>query len=159
MEAGHAIIADPWTTVGWWERIGRYRDAEEYRSAMLGRIISHMAGAEAELALLGICNGGDGPDRHEIAAMLDVLTQGDALKAERVEARLRRFTRQLVRRHVGKVEMLARALWADETIADDETVRAVAGLPPAPTECEAWQAMMAAEVTEAVRIVRTPTAH
>ena len=65
-EAGHSICADPWRTVwDWDQRVFaqvehgimplKYRGV---RAALRGRIIAHMAGAEAERELLGRCRGG-----------------------------------------------------------------------------------------------------
>ena len=148
MEAGHAVILDPMFTLARWDRIGRFR-GEIDRSAYRARIMANMAGAEAEIALLGTCGGGDGADRREIAAMLDGM-DGDV---ERQEARLRQATRQVVRRHVGKIERLARALAAYDTLADDDVIRAVAGLPAAPPEVDWWAAQFAdAEMVEVVKI-------
>lgn len=44
---------------------GKFRTED---SALRGRILSYMAGAEAEVELLGTCAGGDGEDRREIAS-------------------------------------------------------------------------------------------
>ena len=59
--------------------------------------MAHMAGAEAEIALLGKCTGGDNFDRSEIAAMLDSMGVGDDADCECQEARLLEATRQVVR--------------------------------------------------------------
>ena len=144
MEAGHAIIHDPWVTLARWERIGRFRGEQE-RSAFRARIMAHMAGAEAEVAVLGACQGGDGHDRAEIAAMLDSMGADDD---GRQEARLRQATRQLLRRHVGKIERLARALLAYGTLVDEDAIRGVAGLPPAPIEVDYWAAQVAGAETD-----------
>jgi|SRR5271165_914618 len=107
-EAMHGITADPWTTMSAWDAIGRWRD---YDTIMRGRIMTYMAGAEAEEVLLGDCAGGDGEDRRQVALMLSTLL-GDADKVETDawKQRLRRHTRGLVRRHAGRIELVAEAL-------------------------------------------------
>ena len=116
-----------------------------------------MAGAEAEVALLGHCSGGDEYDRHEIAMMLDSMGVADDADCERQEARLRQATRQVVRRHVGKIERLARALAAYGTLDNEDVIRAVAGLPPAPVEVDWWAMQFdGAEEVEVVSLAGAP---
>lgn len=107
-------------------------------SANLGRILSLMAGAEAEEEFFGSCPGGDGDDRREISKMLNqrfpvkenvsikdylaFVKQGRSLpppspeEAERLshvqewEKRLRRHTRAIVHRHRDKIERVAAQL-------------------------------------------------
>jgi hypothetical protein len=76
-----------------------------------GRIITYMAGAESEVALLGSTLGGDGDDRRQIDLMSEELTNSDE-KWERIEPRLRAMTRQLVRRHRGLIVRVAEELLA-----------------------------------------------
>jgi ATP-dependent Zn protease len=107
-EAVHGITADPWTTMSAWDAIGRPRD---YDTIMHGRIMTYMAGAEAEEVLLGDCAGGDGEDRRQVALMLSTLLgDADEMETEAWEQRLRRHTRGLVRRHAGKIELVVEAL-------------------------------------------------
>jgi hypothetical protein len=62
--AGHAVTADPWFIHAAWEDRGKFRDPS---SVFRGRIMTFMAGREAEIVCLGTCNGGDGDDRYEIS--------------------------------------------------------------------------------------------
>jgi hypothetical protein len=90
---GHGIIHDPDDIDDAWKRQGRYRT---FSTVYVGRIMSFMAGAEAEAEILGGCQGGDGDDRHQIARMMmsrwlhipGYEEEGDG-SAERFEARLR----------------------------------------------------------------------
>jgi hypothetical protein len=77
------------------------------------RIITIMAGAEAEAAIFGHSQGGDGEDRYQIALMLEGLGLADPDKKER---RLRAMTRMLVRRHRALIERAAEALLAKKTL-------------------------------------------
>src|SRR5262245_12701176 len=63
--AGHSITFDPWTTYELWEERGKYR-GNEMHSIYVGRILTLMAGAEAERKLLGRCNGGEDDDLYQI---------------------------------------------------------------------------------------------
>lgn len=97
-EAGHTIDASPWLTYDYLlDQLGRGR-GNELRSIMRGRIMTYMAGAEAEREFYGNCRGGDGDDRWQIDLMLDSLLRPDA-DAARYATRLRGFTRGLVLRH------------------------------------------------------------
>ena len=67
-EAGHAITADPYETLGHWlDVLGRFRGADEMRSIVRARIMTYMAGREAEEVFFGSCAGGDDEDRRQIA--------------------------------------------------------------------------------------------
>lgn len=131
-EEGHAIIEDPWKTLWAWEQayfkcaeLGlpapRLRGAE---SAFRGKMLSVMAGAEAEIALLGRCRGGDGNDRNEIDWMWSSgyhgydLTAGHTFEARmrRFEARMRRQARRLVRKHEATILRVAKALIAHQRL-------------------------------------------
>lgn len=114
--AGHAITQDPWDAVAHWDSAGRWRGED---SALRARIMIYMAGAEAEVEFFGECAGGDDDDRRQIAFMLDDLlpTGADPLAHE---ARLRRFTRALVRRHRGKIEAVAQGLLRSKHLSEGQ---------------------------------------
>lgn len=101
--AGQAFCADPYRTQWEWDQRGKHRS---FSSVLVGRIITFMAGAEAEREILGDCRGGDGDDRLQIAYMLEEYM--GVVPAH--EPRLRAFTRQLVRRHRAAIEAVAGAL-------------------------------------------------
>ena len=83
--AGHGITYDPHRIWYAWEQVGRYRD---FSTVMRGRVMTFMAGREAEKECLGRAYGGDGDDRRQIAFMLDDLYRPEF--AARWEKRLRR---------------------------------------------------------------------
>jgi ATP-dependent Zn protease len=121
---GHGIIQDPYDIWDAWEQKGRYRN---FSTVYVGRIMSFMAGAEAEVEICGECQGGDSDDRHQIARMmmsrwLDIPgyeEDGDG-SVERFEARLRARTRGLVRRHRDKIERVAATLLARRTLTAEQ---------------------------------------
>ena len=105
--AGHAIIADPWKTIGDWDTRDRFRDP---RQAFRGTIIARMAGAEAEREFFGQCRGGDDDDQYQIALLMDSRwTEIPADDWDQYEARLRAQTRRLVRRHRRTIKRVATA--------------------------------------------------
>jgi hypothetical protein len=71
-------------------------------ATVIGRIMTFQAGAEAEAVILGECPGGDEDDRWQIASMVG---EGE-LNQDKVE-KLRRHTRQLVKRHQTSIESVA----------------------------------------------------
>jgi ATP-dependent Zn protease len=102
--AGHNIVADPWEILA--DRLTRTKMRDrEMRSVLVDRILTFMAGAEAENVILGSRQGGDEDDRVQIRTML---IEAD-LAAER-DPRMRAATRSLVRRHRKLIEHLAAAL-------------------------------------------------
>lgn len=113
--SGHALTPTPEETLSAWEREGKLRDMP---STIVGRIISVMAGAEAEIAILGKSSVGDGADRREIAMMLDAIGQRS------LESAMRKKTAALVRRHHELIEKVAQALLAHETL-DAEAINAI----------------------------------
>ena len=113
--AGHGIIYDPHRIWYAWEQVGRYRD---FSTVMRGRVMTFMAGREAEKECLGRAYGGDGDDRRQIAFMLDDLYRPES--AARWEKRLRRHTRGLVRRHRNRIEQVAAVLLANGTVTKDQ---------------------------------------
>ncbi len=111
--AGICFTEDPYDTqVTWWER-DRYR---KFGTVLLGRALMQMAGAEAEAECLGHCEGGDDDDRYRIACILDDIGPAEAEAFHRFEARLRQWTRTLVRRHRPAIEKVAAELIARETL-------------------------------------------
>lgn len=113
-EAGHAIIHDQWATWGQWEDRRKYR---EIHTVVQGRIISSMAGAEAEREILGYCAGGDGDDRDQIEMMASSSDSGIEPEAwPRWELRMRRQCRRLVRKHRSKIIRVAAALECETTL-------------------------------------------
>ncbi|AWV19803.1 MULTISPECIES: hypothetical protein [Methylobacteriaceae] len=118
-EAGHSITADPMVILGEWDRRGKWRGSDlGTASVFRGRALTVMAGAEAEAEILGQCQGGDGDDRYQVALMLyEIAEEGEH---ERIEIRLRRAARSLIRRHRTDIERVATALMERETLTGDE---------------------------------------
>jgi hypothetical protein len=121
--AGYAITHDPVVCESiWYQRCKLRDDGAVYRA----RIMTFIAGTEAETELLGSSQGGDNDDLYQIELM-----------AERIERcnleRLRRMARMLVRRHRGRIERVAAALLAEQDLSGerlDELVgRSVADVP------------------------------
>lgn len=121
-EAGHAITEDPYGTLDYWGATLRKYRADEMRSIICGRIITVMAGAEAEAEILGKCRGGDGNDRRQITQM----TETHYFPIERLEEwsrwepRMRRQTRRLVRRHRATIQRVADNLKKRKTLTAEE---------------------------------------
>ena len=134
--AGHSITADPYAIQYHWDRCGHFR---EFRSVLSGRVMTFMAGREAEIEIIGSGAGGDGDDVHQIGSMLAEVADHEEEQA-RIEARLRRGARMIVRRHRRLIEEVARALDQSLVIAADELDRLSPGPVRAPLEepaCEA----------------------
>jgi ATP-dependent Zn protease len=112
--AGHAITDEPNACIYQWARRGKVRDAKN--AMWFGRIVAFMAGAEAEIVILGSTMGGDGDDRYQIDLMADEV-ECDPDQWRRIEARLRAMTQTLVRRHRDKIERVADALLAKKTLS------------------------------------------
>jgi hypothetical protein len=120
-EAGHAITPDPMACLYEWEKRGHERGSQD--AVYHAWIMTLMAGAEAEIALLGSGGVGDGNDRRKIALMAwEVHRSGDW---EKLEPRLRAMTRMLVRRHRTRIERVAKALLAKTTVSAREIDRLV----------------------------------
>jgi hypothetical protein len=96
-----------------WERRGKVRDSRN--AVWYARIITYMAGAEAEKELLDSTVIGDGDDRDQIALMAEELPGG--ADWDKLEPRLRAMARMLVRRHQGRIELVARAPLAKTTLS------------------------------------------
>ena len=113
--AGHSITEDPWHCLYEWEKRGKVRNDDAVWHA---RIIGYMAGAEAEVALLGSTQGGDADDRYQIELMAEELVGAGTWN--RIEPRLRRMTQMLVRRHRLLIERVAAALLEKRTLSREE---------------------------------------
>jgi hypothetical protein len=111
--AGHVITPEPYACLSEWERRGKVRDSRN--AVWYARIITYMAGAEAEKELLDSTVIGDGDDRDQIALMAEELPGG--ADWDKLEPRLRAMARMLVRRHHGRIELVARALLAKTTLS------------------------------------------
>jgi hypothetical protein len=120
--AGHAICGDQWEIDDEWCRQGRYR---EQTTIWLGRIMTFMAGAEAEAVILGNCSGGDGNDRYQVMLMLEEIAPKDT---PAMESRLRRWAATLCRRHIDRIKLLASVLMREGFLSDND-VRALIGIP------------------------------
>jgi hypothetical protein len=79
-----------------------------------------MAGAEAEREIVGLESRGD-DDRYQIALMMDSeLASPDSPEGVRIEARLRKMARMLVRRHRERIERVAMALCEHKTLSSPQ---------------------------------------
>lgn len=105
--AGYSHSGEFWDVDEEWMRRGKCRIGEHLPIA---RVITLMAGAEAEIELLGTCEGGDGDDRIEIWR-----TRQFHISA--TDERLRKMTKMLVRRHRALIERVAKALLTEITIS------------------------------------------
>lgn len=134
-EAGHSVTADPMAILGEWDRRGKWRGTDMGTASVFrGRILTVMAGGEAEAEFFGECEGGDADDRHQVALMLYEIAEEET--HDRLEARLRRMARMLVRRHRADVERVAAALLERETLTGEQID---AMLPPGfMARPEAW---------------------
>lgn len=127
-EAGHAIVDKQWVTWEAWQKRGKFR---ELHSVARGGILALMAGAEAEIELLGRCAGGDGDDRIRIQIIAESADGADLSDEQwtRCEPRMRAKTRNLVRRHRAKIERVATALQERDTLQPDEIAALIADQP------------------------------
>jgi len=110
--SGHSVTADPWAIISEWERRGKARG---YDAAWHARIMTYMAGGEAQTALFGSTPEGDGDDRYQIELMAEELDHWAAL-----EPRLRKMTRMLVQRHRARIERVAEALLEQTTLTAEQ---------------------------------------
>ena len=128
-EAGHAITADPNAT--WYQYEKQYFDQlrcglrppkyRDFGPVMRGRIITYMAGAEAEHVLLNGSAGGDGDDRYQIELMAETRWAFSSDEEwGRAEPRMRRQTRRLIRKHRDKIERVAEALLQRRSLNSSE---------------------------------------
>lgn len=111
--AGYVITHDPYKILHEWEKRGHVRDSQD--AVWHARIMTYMAGAEAEKILLGSGGLGDVDDRYQIALMAEELHRDT--NWEKLEPRLRAMTRMLVRRHKARIERVAKALTARTTVS------------------------------------------
>jgi len=108
MEAGFAVTEDPNLIYYVWEDRGKFR---EFVSVMRGRIMTYMAGREAEIVAFGSHNLGDGDNLHQIAFMAN----SEHISDDYLE-RLRPKVRTRLHRHWHKVERVASALLVSQTL-------------------------------------------
>jgi ATP-dependent Zn protease len=115
--AGVSICADPYACLYEWERRGKARYSQN--AVWIARTIAFMAGAEAQVELLGTPRSriGDVDDRYQIVLMLEEIAPANW---DRYEARVRAMTRMLVRRHKARIERVAKALLAKTTLSAEE---------------------------------------
>lgn len=113
--AGIAIIEESYTCDAAWEERGKICGSID--AVWHAKIMSSMAGAEAEIILLGATQGGDSDDRCQIERLAEELSNSSAWPWERIEGRLRAMTRMLVRRHRALIERLAAALLKKKTLS------------------------------------------
>jgi ATP-dependent Zn protease len=85
--AGYGIIEDPYLALDTWEQRGKYHRSLE--AAFRARILTYMAGREAEEEVLGRCQGGDSDDQFQIALMLEQIYREE--RREERQERLRKF--------------------------------------------------------------------
>lgn len=119
--AGHHIVADP-NRIQWdWENdLGKFRDIS---SVFRGRIMTFMAGAEAERIMFGHTTGGEGDDETqcELMAYQAVGAPGASeVEEQRLLAQLRRHTARLVKRHMSDIRRVAIALKTKGTLTSEE---------------------------------------
>jgi ATP-dependent Zn protease len=117
--AGYGTTGDPHAIWYAWEQRGKLR---EFASCYRGRIMTYMAGAEAETVILGRCVGGDGDDRYQIDLMAEEAfdASDDYAQWHRYEPRMRRQVRRLIRHHKPVIERVAAALLKRKTLEKEE---------------------------------------
>jgi len=111
--AGYAVTHGPWACLLEWEKRGHVRGHPD--AVHHARIMTLMAGAEAERVLLRRNAIGDGDDRKQIALMAEELHHD--IYWDRLEPRLRARTQTLVKRHRACIERVAKALLAKTTMS------------------------------------------
>jgi len=115
--AGHAITGDPWEI--WEHWLDQYDKHRSMPVVLRARIIAFMAGAAAEKELLGSSRG-SGEDNRQIAFMADDIMDTFSDDWLRWEARMRRQTARLVRKHRDKIDRVVRALLKRRTLQAHE---------------------------------------
>jgi hypothetical protein len=117
---GVSICPDPHRCLHEWEGRGKVRGST--KAVFRARIIHSMAGAEAVRELLGNTDQvGDDDDQMQIGLMMGEIVDPDDNDAwVKTEARLRKMTRMLVRRHRARIERVAKALLANTTLSTEE---------------------------------------
>lgn len=111
---GDAMIDVPSVILQEWEYQGRFR---ELSAVFHASIITLMAGEESA-GMFTERRAGDHGDQAKIALMLAEVASKD--QAERVEARLRFWTRTLCRRHAERIKLVAGALLQKGSLTDEE---------------------------------------
>jgi hypothetical protein len=96
------VLTDPNLIQHQWVLKGKYRDPA---SVFRGKILTYMAGAEAEREF-GFTRKDDDNDREQIDAMLKWLPKSDVS----YEQQLRKKARGLIRRHKAKIDLIAKEL-------------------------------------------------
>jgi ATP-dependent Zn protease len=114
---GVSITHDQWAIAEHWEEIGIFH--RKMNTVWRARMMTFMAGAEAEKVLIGSCCGGDGDDQYQVALMAEEWVR-DAEDWERWHERLRRQTARLVRWHREAIERVAKALIERHTLMPHE---------------------------------------
>lgn len=112
---GVSITFNPHLCLREWEKRGKVRGNLDV--VWHARIMTYMAGAEAEAVLLSRTATGDGDDRLQIGLMAEELSCSVDYFWERIEPRLRAMTRMLIRRHRARIERLAKALIVKTTLS------------------------------------------
>jgi hypothetical protein len=133
--AGHSITHDPYAIVSAWEWDGKFRDM---RSVFIGRILTVMAGAEAQRMLTRSRRIGDGDDRYQVALMLE--------EAQRTETRLRSACQGLVRRHRKLITAVAQLLLGRGRLSRRELDRLIAA-----DRADVWKRLRKARYQDRVR--------
>lgn len=144
--AGHCIVGDPWATLDRWWR--EWRAHREFRSVIRARAVMLMAGAEAELAILGRLQdvdgeSGDGEDRRQADLVMEH-DPGDAAGRPARLASLRRAARRLVCHHRVAIEAVAAELRDLGTVPGADLDAMVPGPPPREPD-PAWLALVDGE--------------
>jgi hypothetical protein len=121
--AGVASVFDVCSITDEWEERGKIRGED---TAWLALIMTGMAGAEAEMEMLGHIND-DSNDRRQILWMWKQLGRPWERFEERLEPRLRAMTRMLVHRHRARIERVAKALLAETTLSAEQLDELVGG--------------------------------
>ncbi len=155
--AGHSIVGDPYATLDrWWHEGQTHR---EFGSVVRARVMMLMAGAEAEIAILGrmqMVDGEtlDGEDRREIDRVMES-HPGDPVSDAGRLVRMRRATRRLVLQHRGDIERVAAELRERGTISGHELDEMAPG-PVAQPLVPMWDALVNAECEgEPIRLTRS----
>jgi len=159
--AGHSLVGEPYATLDRWWREARHH--REFGSVVRARVMMLMAGAEAEIAILGQMQvvddmTGDGEDRREIERVMESHPGDPAGDTDRL-IRMRRATRRLVLRHRADIERVTAELYRLGTISGTDLDLMVPGPPALPSD-PMLEALMAAEIgDEPTRITTSsPTA-
>jgi hypothetical protein len=134
-EAGHGVIGrilgltcgdcsivrckehDGVSSSSWFDDENRKRPKRYGRDA---EVMTSMAGSEAEKELLGRCCDGDGSDREDILLLFarpKAPCESSHTDYEKTEARLRRMTRMLCKRHQASIELIAKRLVEVNTLS------------------------------------------